>query len=102
MKKEKVLYWSPRILAILAILFIMMFSLDCFEGKWNLGEQLTCLFMHNILIITNFLLFRLLLSFIMQIAIVMIDRVLRNQVCPFCISMPILTNFVKLTEFAIR
>jgi hypothetical protein len=44
--QKKLLFWTPRILAILAILFMMMFSLDCFEmgGK----EAWICLFMHNI------------------------------------------------------
>jgi hypothetical protein len=44
--KKNLFYWSPRILAILAILFMMMFSMDCFEmgGK----EALICLVMHNI------------------------------------------------------
>jgi len=44
--KNKLLYWTPRILAILAILFMMMFSMDCFEmgGK----DALICLVMHNI------------------------------------------------------
>lgn len=44
--KNKLLYWTPRIFAILAILFMMMFSMDCFEmgGK----DALICLVMHNI------------------------------------------------------
>lgn len=29
----KILYWTLRILAIVAILFMMMFSLDCFEEE---------------------------------------------------------------------
>lgn len=43
---KKLLYWTPRILAILAILFMMIFSMDCFEmgGK----DALICLVMHNI------------------------------------------------------
>jgi len=43
---NKVLFWTPRSLGILAILFMMMFSLDCFEmgGK----DALICLMMHNI------------------------------------------------------
>jgi hypothetical protein len=43
---KRILYWSPRIIAILAILFMMMFSMDCFEmgGK----DALICLVMHNI------------------------------------------------------
>ncbi len=45
---KKVLYWTPRILGILAILFMMMFSLDCFGENESLKNQLICLFMHNI------------------------------------------------------
>lgn len=46
--KQKTLLWIPRILAILAILFMMLFSLDCFEGGQGLGNQLKCFGMHNI------------------------------------------------------
>ena len=46
--KEKLLLWSPRILAILAILFLMLFSLDCFEAGQGIRAQLTCFVMHNI------------------------------------------------------
>lgn len=46
--KSKVLFWTPRVISILAILFMLMFSLDCFEGRYNLGEKLTCFLMHNI------------------------------------------------------
>jgi hypothetical protein len=46
--KKKPLYWIPRVLGILAILFMMLFSLDCFEGGDKLGEELLCLLMHNI------------------------------------------------------
>jgi len=45
---NKVLYWTPRLLGILAICFVVLFSLDCFEGKFSLKEQLTCFLMHNI------------------------------------------------------
>ena len=45
---KKLLYWSPRILGILAILFMMMFSLDCLGEQDSFGNQMTCLFMHNI------------------------------------------------------
>ena len=44
--KEKLLYWIPRILAIIAILFMMMFSLDCFESGGT--DALICILMHNI------------------------------------------------------
>ncbi len=45
---NKILYWSPRILGILAVLFMMIFSLDCFGEYNSIGKQLTCFFMHNI------------------------------------------------------
>lgn len=44
----KLLYWAPRILSILAILFMMMFSMDCFGEYDSFGNQMTCFFMHNI------------------------------------------------------
>jgi hypothetical protein len=44
--KKKILYWTPRIIGILAILFMMMFSLDCFENGGT--DALICLVMHNI------------------------------------------------------
>jgi hypothetical protein len=45
--KKKFLYWTPRILAILAVLFMMMFSLDCFEEGVT-KDIFICLVMHNI------------------------------------------------------
>lgn len=45
--KKKFLYWSPRILAILAILLMMIFSIDCFEGGVA-KDILICFVMHNI------------------------------------------------------
>ena len=44
--KKKLLYWLPRLLAIVAILFMMMFSMDCFEMGGT--DALICLLMHNI------------------------------------------------------
>jgi hypothetical protein len=46
--KEKILYWIPRVLTILAILFIMMFSIDVFEGDEPLGRKLLGFLIHNI------------------------------------------------------
>jgi hypothetical protein len=46
--KYKILQWSPRILVILAILFMMMFSIDVFEEKAPLGRQLLGFLIHNI------------------------------------------------------
>jgi len=46
--KEKILFWTPRILSILTILFMMIFSIDCFGGNYSISEQLICFVMHNI------------------------------------------------------
>lgn len=43
---HKLLHWAPRIICILAILFIGMFSLDAFNNDKSLGEQLIDLVMH--------------------------------------------------------
>lgn len=57
--KDKILYWFPRILAILSILFMMLFSFDCFEGDIGIRDQLMCFLMHNLpsLLITLILIF---------------------------------------------
>ena len=45
--KKQILYWTPRILAILAILFLMLFSADCVDFQdWK--KVLVCFIMHNI------------------------------------------------------
>ena len=48
MMKEKALYWTPRIITILAILFMMMFSFDVFGGNEPLSKKLLGFLMHNI------------------------------------------------------
>ena len=45
--KKNVLYWIPRVLGILTILFMMMFSLDCL-GEGSFKNQMICLLMHNL------------------------------------------------------
>lgn len=47
-KKEKVLYWTPRLLSILFICFLTLFSLDVFEPGKSIGGILLGLLMHNI------------------------------------------------------
>lgn len=42
------LYWTPRILAILVILFISIFSLDVFGEGYGFFETIAALFMHLI------------------------------------------------------
>ena len=55
--KLKILYWIPRIFTILAILFMMMFSLDVFGSNESTGRKLPGLLIHNIpvLILTGIL-----------------------------------------------
>jgi hypothetical protein len=45
---EKILYWVPRILTIFAILFMLMFSFDVFEGNEPFSRKLLGLLIHNI------------------------------------------------------
>ncbi len=45
---QKILLWTPRILCILAIIFMMVFSIDCFGEYATIKEQLICFTMHNI------------------------------------------------------
>jgi hypothetical protein len=44
----RIFYWIPRILTIIAILFVMMFSIDVFEGNEPLSKQLIGFLIHNI------------------------------------------------------
>jgi hypothetical protein len=45
---NKYLYWTPRILSIIFVLFLMMFSLDVIEPGLTVGQIAIGLFMHNI------------------------------------------------------
>ena len=45
---DKVIYWTPRILSIIFILFLALFSLDVFEPGLSMGQIMLGLFMHNI------------------------------------------------------
>jgi len=47
-KVGKFLYWTPRIVSIMFILFLMLFSLDVFEGNYGFWGTILGLFMHNI------------------------------------------------------
>lgn len=49
--KEKILYWTPRILTILALLFMLVFSFDVFEGNEPFLKKLGGFFIHNIPVI---------------------------------------------------
>jgi hypothetical protein len=47
-KKNKFLYWLPRILSLLWIAFFLLFSLDVFVEDYTFLEMLVGFFMHNI------------------------------------------------------
>lgn len=47
-KNNKLLFWIPRILGIMFVLFLMMFSLDVFQSGLTLWQIVIGLFMHNI------------------------------------------------------
>lgn len=47
-KINKFIYWSPRVLAIIFILFLALFSLDIFEGDYGFWGTILGLLMHNI------------------------------------------------------
>jgi len=47
-KIGKFIYWSPRILASLFVVFLALMSLDVFEIKASIWQILGGLFMHNI------------------------------------------------------
>jgi len=52
------IYWMPRILCILTILFVSMFSLDAFAPGLTIWQQLGDFFMH---LIPSFVLFAVLI-----------------------------------------
>ena len=58
MDKIKILFWLPRILCILAILFISLFALDAFQPNRSIWQQIGAFMMH---LIPSFILLFLLL-----------------------------------------
>jgi hypothetical protein len=46
--KKTVLFWIPRIISILAIVFVVMFSLDVFGGNEPITKKLLAFLIHNI------------------------------------------------------
>ena len=55
----KIFHWFPRILGIIAILFISMFALDAFAPGLTLGQQLLDFLIH---LIPSFVLLGILLT----------------------------------------
>ena len=46
--KVKILYWTPRVLCILAILFVSLFALDSFDPKLTFWQQIGGFIIHLI------------------------------------------------------
>lgn len=44
----KIIHWAPRVICILAILFVSMFALDSFDPRYTLIQQLQAFFIHLI------------------------------------------------------
>jgi len=42
------IYWTPRILSIIFIIFLVLFSLDIFDLKLGFWQTIVGLFMHNL------------------------------------------------------
>lgn len=57
-RKAKILFWTPRILCILAIMYISLFALDAFGPGRTLGQQLLAFLIH---LIPSFILLAILL-----------------------------------------
>ena len=47
-KINRFVYWTPRILSIIFILFLALFSLDIFDLKLGFWQTILGLFMHNL------------------------------------------------------
>ena len=47
-RKSRIIYWLPRALCIVAILFVSMFALDSFQPGRSIWEQLQAFAMHLI------------------------------------------------------
>jgi len=45
---SKILYWIPRVLSIVSIFFMMMFSFDVFDGNEPFSAQILGFLIHNI------------------------------------------------------
>jgi hypothetical protein len=46
--RSKLFYWLPRVLTILSILFMALFSLDSFGGNGSVWKKMMVFLMHNI------------------------------------------------------
>lgn len=47
-RSMKIMHWTPRILCILAILFVSLFAFDSFDPKYTFWNQVQAFLMHMI------------------------------------------------------
>ena len=47
-RSSKILFWLPRVICILAILFVSMFALDAFTPELSIWQQIGAFIMHLI------------------------------------------------------
>jgi hypothetical protein len=78
---RKVIHWAPRILCILAILFVSMFALDSFDPRYTLIQQLQAFFIH--LVPTYILILFLVIAWKWELAGGLLLLVLAVGVAPF-------------------
>ncbi len=57
-KPKKALYWAPRIICILAILFVSLFALDAFDSSFSIWQQIGGFLIH---LVPSFILLGLLI-----------------------------------------
>lgn len=47
-RQYKILYWAPRIICVLAILFVSLFALDAFDPELTIWQQIAGFLIHLI------------------------------------------------------
>jgi hypothetical protein len=77
----KIIHWTPRILCILAILFVSIFAFDSFAPGYTLWQQLQAFFIH--LIPVYFLIFFLVIAWKWELIGGMILIILALGFTPF-------------------
>lgn len=45
---KQILYWAPRMLGILFVIFLSIFAFDVFDGQYSVWQTVLALFMHLI------------------------------------------------------
>ena len=45
---KQIIYWAPRMLGILFVIFLSLFAFDVFDGQYSVWQTVLALFMHLI------------------------------------------------------